>query len=237
MEITLVKAARPGGRDRAWLTAGGVARRGPVPSSMTFRTWPRNPCPASLTGCGAELALDPTRLPARRHRPATPERHKQGQIVSGAQPTPGSADGSRRGTARRRRSRNCVTTGGVKAGHPGRGSGLGPRQHDPSLGHLLARVDDETIAVAISGVRNLQQRLDGDAAGRDAQAVLAAATRLLRPGDGEQLTNDQGQGHRRSRSGAADTGIPTAWPHRRLGAQPVCRVLTGSGWQIAPGTY
>ena len=30
MEITLVKAAGPGHRDRAWLTVGGVAQRGPV---------------------------------------------------------------------------------------------------------------------------------------------------------------------------------------------------------------
>ena len=30
MEITLVKAAGPGDRDRAWLTVGDVARRGPV---------------------------------------------------------------------------------------------------------------------------------------------------------------------------------------------------------------
>ena len=71
MEITLVKAARPGGRDRAWLTAGGVALRGPVPSSMTFRTWPRNPCPASLTGCGQNWPPGATRQPATRgHYPA-----------------------------------------------------------------------------------------------------------------------------------------------------------------------
>ena len=30
MEITLVKAAGPGAQDRAWLTVGGAARRGPV---------------------------------------------------------------------------------------------------------------------------------------------------------------------------------------------------------------
>jgi len=30
MEVTLVKAARPGDRDRAYLTVGGVNRRGPV---------------------------------------------------------------------------------------------------------------------------------------------------------------------------------------------------------------
>jgi hypothetical protein len=30
MEIALVKAVGPGDRDRAWLTAGGLARRGPV---------------------------------------------------------------------------------------------------------------------------------------------------------------------------------------------------------------
>jgi hypothetical protein len=30
VKITLVKAAGPGGRERAWLTVGGVARRGPI---------------------------------------------------------------------------------------------------------------------------------------------------------------------------------------------------------------
>ena len=158
MEITLVKAARPGGRDRAWLTAGGVALRGPVPSSMTFRTWPRNPCPASLTGCGQNWRWIPPGCRPGGIGPRPQSVTSRGGSSPAPQPTPGSADGSRRGTAGRRRSRNCVTTGGVKAGHPGRGPGLGPRQPDPSLGHLLARVDDETIAVAISGVRNLQQR-------------------------------------------------------------------------------
>jgi hypothetical protein len=56
MEITLVKAAWPGDRDRACLTAGDVAWRGPITSSMTFRTWSSSPCSASPTGRGAELA-------------------------------------------------------------------------------------------------------------------------------------------------------------------------------------
>ncbi len=32
------------------------------------------------------------------------------------------------------------------------------RQNDPSLQDLLARVDDQTIAMAIRGVRDLEQR-------------------------------------------------------------------------------
>jgi hypothetical protein len=32
------------------------------------------------------------------------------------------------------------------------------REHDPPLDNLLVRVDDETIAMAIHGVRDLEQR-------------------------------------------------------------------------------
>ena len=65
MEITLVKAAGPGGRDHAWLTAGSVTRAARCTSSMTFRTWSSSPCSASLTGCGQNWPPGPTRQPGQ----------------------------------------------------------------------------------------------------------------------------------------------------------------------------
>jgi hypothetical protein len=41
---------------------------------------------------------------------------------------------------------------------PGRVRDRAARQNDPSLRDLLARVDDQTIAMAIRGVRDLEQR-------------------------------------------------------------------------------
>jgi hypothetical protein len=51
------------------------------------------------------------------------------------------------------------------------------RQNDPSLEHLLARVDDEMIAIVISGVRDLEQRWMAVPPGGTLRPVLAPAAR------------------------------------------------------------
>ena len=65
MEIALVKAAGPGDHDRAWLTAGGAARHGPVQAQAVVATaarllrrgdWEPRSRPmtnSSATGCDA----------------------------------------------------------------------------------------------------------------------------------------------------------------------------------------
>ena len=58
-------------------------------------------------------------------------------------------------------------------------------ESDPALEDLLARVDDQTIAVAIRGVRDLEQRWMAVPPGGTLSLSWAAGTRLLRRDDGK----------------------------------------------------
>ena len=91
-----------------------------------------------------------------RSRPETPE---AGRIVSGA------ATGARTGewlTPGHRRAKtitNCVANRwGDGPDTPAGVRDRAARQDDPSPQDLLARIDDQTIAMAIRGVRDLEQR-------------------------------------------------------------------------------
>jgi hypothetical protein len=159
MEAALVKAAGPGGRDRAWLTVAGVTRRGAV---HVVHDLPHLAVESLFDiddGLWAELAAGDHAAAGHVTTARDPKRQKLGRIVSGA------ATGARTGqwlTPGHRRAKtitNCVanrwgdgpdTPAGVRA--------RAARQNDPSLHDLLARVDDQTIAMAIRGVRDLAQR-------------------------------------------------------------------------------
>jgi hypothetical protein len=159
MEIALVKAAGPGERDRAYLEVDGVTRRGPV---HVIHDLPHLVV-ESVFGIGdglwAELAAGSHVAAGQAATARDPKRQKQGRIVSGA------ADGSPTGewlTPGHRRAKvitNCVTNRwGDGSDTPTGVRGRVARENSPPLNDLLDRVDDETIAVAIRCVRDLQQR-------------------------------------------------------------------------------
>jgi hypothetical protein len=159
MEITLVKAAGPDDRDRAWLTVGDVARRGPVHVIHDLPHLVVESLLGITDGLWGELAAGSHAAAGDAASARDPKRQKQGRIVSGA------AAGARTGewlTPGHRRAKtitNCVTNRwGDGPDTPAGVRDRAARANDPSLQDLLARVDDETIAMAIRGVRELEQR-------------------------------------------------------------------------------
>ena len=159
MEITLVKAAGPGDRDRAWLTVGDVARRGPVHVIHDLPHLVVESLLGITDGLWGELAAGSHAAAGDAASARDPKRQKQGRIVSGA------AAGARTGewlTPGHRRAKtitNCVSNRwGDGPDTPAGVRDRVARANDPSLQDLLARVDDETIAMAIRGVRDLEQR-------------------------------------------------------------------------------
>ena len=159
MEITLVKAAGPGDRDRAYLEVDGVTRRGPV---HVIHDLPHLVV-ESVFGIGdglwAELAAGSHVAAGQAATARDPKRQKQGRIVSGA------ADGTPAGewlTPGHRRAKaitNCVTNRwGDGPDTPAGVRARVARANSPPLDDLLDRADDETIATAIRLVRDLQQR-------------------------------------------------------------------------------
>jgi hypothetical protein len=159
MEITLVKDAGPGDRDRAWLTAGGVARRGPVHVIHDLPHLVVESLFGITDGLWGELAAGSHAAASHAAAARDPKRQKQGRIVSGAAAGAPTEAWLTPGHRRAKTITNSVvnrwgdgpdTAGGVRD--------RVARENDPSLDHLLAGVDDDTIAMAIRGVRDLEQR-------------------------------------------------------------------------------
>jgi hypothetical protein len=159
MGITLVKAAWPGGRDRACLTADGVTWRGPVHVIHDLPHLVAESLFGITDGLWGELAAGPHAAASQAATARDPKRHKQGRIVSGAAVGAPAQVWLTLGHRRAKTITNCVanrwgdgpdTAGGVRD--------RVAREHDPSLDHLLARVGDDTITMAIRGVRDLEQR-------------------------------------------------------------------------------
>jgi hypothetical protein len=151
MEVTLVKAAWPGDRDRAWLTVAGVTRRGPVHVVHDLLHLAVESLFGIDDGLWAELAAGDHLAAGHAATARGPKRQKRGRIVSGA------ATGARTGewlTPGHRRAKtitNCVANRWGDG--PDTATGVrdrAARQNDPSLQDLLARVDDQTIAMAVS---------------------------------------------------------------------------------------
>jgi hypothetical protein len=195
MEIALVKAAGPGDRDRAWLTAGGVTRRGPVHIIHDLPHLVVESVFGITDGLWAELAAGSHAAAGHAVTARDPKRHKQGRIASGAAAGVPAGQWLTPGHRRAKTITNCVASRwGDGPDTPSGVRDRAARQHDPSLDDLLAVIDDETIAMAIRGVQDLEERwmtvppggtlrlswpLAGD--------FFAGATRSHRPAD------DQGQ--------------------------------------------
>src|SRR5580693_10160178 len=159
MEVTLVKAAGPGDRDRAWLTAGGVTRRGPV---HVVHDLPHLAV-ESLFGIGdglwAELAAGDHAAAGQAATARDPQRQRQGRIVSGAAAGVPATMWLSPGHRRAKTITNCVANRwGDGPDTPAGVRDRAARQNDPALRDLLARVDDQAISMAIRGVRDLDQR-------------------------------------------------------------------------------
>ena len=159
IEITLVKAAGPGDRDRAYLKSGDTALRGAVHVIHDLPHLVVESLFGITDGLWGELAAGSHAAAGHAASARDPKRQKQGRIVSGA------AAGARTGewlTPGHRRAKlitNCVTNRwGDGPDTPAGVRDRVARANDPSLQDLLARVDDETIAMAIRGVQDLERR-------------------------------------------------------------------------------
>jgi hypothetical protein len=159
MEITLVKAAGPGDRDRAYLEVGGVTRRGPVHVVHDLPHLVVESLFGIDDGLWGELAAGSHAAAGRAATARDSKRQKQGRIVSGAADGTPTEEWLTPGHHLAKTVTNCVTNRwGDGPDTPGGVRERVARQDSALLNDLLTRVDDETIALAIRGVRDLEQR-------------------------------------------------------------------------------
>ena len=109
MAITLVKAAGPGGRDRAWLQAGDAARRGPVHVIHDLPHLVVESLLGITDGLWAELAAGSHAAAGQAASARDPRRQKQGRIVSGAAAGAWTDQWLTPGHRRAKTITNCVT--------------------------------------------------------------------------------------------------------------------------------
>jgi hypothetical protein len=159
MEITLVKAARPGDQDRAYLEVDGVTRRGPVHVLHDLPHLVVESLFGIDDGLWGELAAGSHRAAGHAATARDPKRQKQGRIVSGAAAGAPTGRWLTPGHRRAKTITNCVVNRwGDGPDTPDGVRDRVSRESSPSLDDLLTGVDDETIALAIGGVRDLVQR-------------------------------------------------------------------------------
>ena len=159
VEITLVKAAGPGDRDRAYLEADGTVRRGPVHVVHDLPHLVVESLFGIPDGLWGELAAGSHAAPARAVTARDPKRQKLGRIVSGAAAGAPTEKWLTPGHRLAKTITNCVVNRwGDGPDTPAGVRDRAARADSQPLLDLLGRVDDETIALAIRGVRDLEQR-------------------------------------------------------------------------------
>lgn len=159
MEITLVKAAGPDDRDRAYLGSGGEARRGAVHVVHDLPHLVVESAFGIADGLWGELAAGDHAEAGRAASARDPRRHKQGRIVSGAAAGARTCEWLTPGHRQAKAITNCVTNRwGDGPDTPAGVRDRAARAGDPSLADLLGKVADETIAAAIADVRDLERR-------------------------------------------------------------------------------
>jgi hypothetical protein len=159
MEITLVKACGRDDRDRVWLNADGVGRRVAV---HAVHDLPHLAVESELgiaDGLWAELAAGSHAETGRAAAARDPQRQKQGRIVSGAAAGVPTDNWLTSGHRRAKTVTNCVTNRwGDGPDTPAGVRDRAARQPDPGAAQLLDQFDDDTIARAITAVRDLLHR-------------------------------------------------------------------------------
>lgn len=159
MEVTFVKAGRPGEQDRVYLTIGGVVRRAPV---HVVHDLPHLVVESAFgidDGLWAELEAGRHAAAASAVTARDSQRQKTGRIVSGA------AEGvptSRWLTAGHRRAKVLTNAVSNRFGD-GPDTPAGVRQRvahsgERSADETLSGLDDKTIAEAIAGVAAVLRR-------------------------------------------------------------------------------
>jgi hypothetical protein len=156
VEIALVKAAGPDDRDRAWLTVDGVTRRGAVHVIHDLPHLVVESLFGITDGLWAELAAGDHAEAGQAAAARDPGRHKQGRIVSGAAAGVPATEWLTTGHRRAKTITNCVANRWGDG--PDTPAGVRDRVARAALQDLLAHVDDETIAAAIQGIRDLNRR-------------------------------------------------------------------------------
>jgi hypothetical protein len=159
MEITLVKAAGPGEQDRAYLEVDGITRRGPVHVMHDLPHLVVESLFGLDDGLWGELAAGSHAEASQAAAARDPKRQKRGRIVSGAAAGAPTGQWLTSGHRQAKTMTNCVVNRwgdgpDTPAGVRGRVAG----QDTPALEDVLRQVGDETIALAIRGVRDLVQR-------------------------------------------------------------------------------
>jgi len=159
VEIALVMAAGPGDRDRAYLEVDGSVRRGPVHvvhdlPHLVVESLFRVP-----DGLWGELAAGSHAASARAVTARDPRRQKLGRIVSGAAAGAPAGEWLTPGHRLAKTITNCmVNRWGDGPDTPAGVRDRAARADSQPLLDLLGRVDDETIALAIRGTRDLMRR-------------------------------------------------------------------------------
>jgi hypothetical protein len=159
MEITLVKAAKPGDRDRAYLEVDGITRRGPVHVVHDLPHLVVESLFGVDDGLWGELAAGSHAAASHAATARDPKRQKQGRIVSGAATGAPTDQWLTPGHRLAKTITNCVVNRwGDGPDTPAGVRDRVARQNSRPPQDLLARVDDETIDLAIRGVRELMHR-------------------------------------------------------------------------------
>ena len=184
MEIALVKRARDGEADRAYLTVGGQTRRGPI---HVFHDLPHLVVESVFEiddGLWAELAAGGHAAAARATTARDPARQKSGRIVSGAATGARTDEWLSSGHSRAK----IVTNAVVNRSGDGPDTPAGVRQSltreaRPDIDALQRRISDEQITTAISGVRTLYRRWMAMPPGRTLHLVWPLPSSVLREPD------------------------------------------------------
>jgi hypothetical protein len=161
VEITLVKAARAGEEDRAYLEVDGETRRGPVHVVHDLPHLVVESLFDIRDGLWGELAAGRHEATARATTARDTKLRKRGRIVSGAAPGARTDEWLSAGHRRAKTITNAV----VNRWGDGLDTPAGVRARLGDGAESLARVDDESIERAIRGVRQLERRWSAVPAG------------------------------------------------------------------------
>ena len=159
VEITLVKASGPGGRDAAWLIEDGITRRAAVHPVHDLPHLAVESAFGISDGLWAELAAGAHEEAGRAAAARDTRRNKHGRIVTGAAAGVPAAEWLTVGHRRAKAVTNCVAN--QFGDRPDTASGVRDRAagyHDSAAAELLDGLDDDTIARAITAVRDLLRR-------------------------------------------------------------------------------